>query len=184
MCTEQDELRTEQSKFIRDEIWILTFGGGFQRAGVYSKNTNVSEKDRKEFRRGIRNRIESIVHDKYETTEVSSADHIKTLLELKAWIDSNYSDILAKNEITLGVVQKLLNLYLKYQWCLDVVRMPPHCPFDRIIISEMELDGGPIPWTQLNSVNDYKELVKTASEKADEDDLTIAEWELNVFIRK
>ena len=145
---------------------------------------------RKEFRWGIRNRIESIVHNKYETTEVSSGDHIKALLDLKEWIDSKYyhllanqSHIIAKGEITLGVVQKLLNLYLKYQWCLSLVCMPPppHCPFDRIVISKMNLCNPPA-WTQMNSVQEYEDLVNKASEEANKEGCTIAEWELNLFL--
>jgi hypothetical protein len=35
-----------------------------------------------------------------------------------------------------GVAQKLLNLFLKYLWCLGTIAEPPHCPVDRIIIGK------------------------------------------------
>jgi hypothetical protein len=172
-------IEKQQDAFINYEIWILVFGGGFQRAGVYS--SNADDKTKKKFRAAIKEKIISIVHNKYETAEVSADDHIKTLLELKGWIDSKYSSILADEEIKLGIVQKLINLYLKYQWCLGLVCKPPHCPFDRIIISKMKLRNPPA-WTRINSVETYKMLVNKVSELAD--GKSIAEWELDVFSRR
>lgn len=171
--------KIKQAEFINYEIWILTFGGGFQRVAIYANN--VSDKTKAEFRAAIRNKINKIVREEYKNTNVSSEDHVKTIIDIKKWIDKNHSNILKNGEVMLGVVQKLLNLYLKYQWCLGLVHTPPHCPFDRIIISQMKLPNPPA-WTKLNSVKTYKMLVKKAKELAD--NKTIAEWELDVFARR
>jgi len=72
---------------------------------------------------------------------------------------------------------------LKYQWCLGELATPPHCPFDRIIISKMKLPNPPA-WTQLDSVDAYKILVEKASQLASASDKSIAEWELDVFSRR
>ncbi len=172
-------VETQQADFLNYEVWILTFGGGFQRAGVYM--ADVVDEIKSEFREAIRNKISNIVLNKYKETSVTSAAHIKTLIDVKKWIDANYSHILTDGEIKFGVVQKLMNLYLKYQWCLGLVNMPPHCPFDRIIISEMKLHKPPA-WTKMNSVETYKMLVNKASELAGKK--AIAEWELDVFSRR
>ena len=171
-------IKTQQADFMNNEIWILTFGGGFQRAGVYADN--VSDQTKSKFRAAIRSKINSIVQRNYINKEVSSEAHIQTIVEIKKWIDNTYLKILANGEIKLGVVQKLLNLYLKYQWCLGIINTPPHCPFDRIIISKMKLNDPPA-WTKLNSVETYKTLVKKALELAK--NKTIAEWELDTFAR-
>ena len=169
----------QKAEYINYEIWILTFGGGFQRAGVYV--ANVADSTKSVFRMAIRNKINKIVKNKYKTVSVSSSAHIKTLIDIKKWIDESYSHILADGEIKFGIVQKIMNLYLKYQWCLGLVSMPPHCPFDRIIITKMNPPNPPT-WTKMNSVEEYKRLVSKALELAG--DKSIAEWELEEFSRR
>lgn len=172
-------IERQQAEFLNYEMWILTFGGAFQRAGIYSDN--IDDKTKAEFRAAIRNKIDNIANNKYKKMEVSTDSHIKTLLEVKEWIDTNYFHILTDGEIKLGVIQKLVNLYLKYQWCLGLVCKPPHCPFDRIVISKMNLRNPPA-WTKMNSIDTYKMLVNKAAELADKK--SIAEWELDVFARR
>lgn len=134
-------IQEQQYDFINHEIWILTFGGGLQRTGVYGER--VSDDSKSAFRDSVRNKVSTLVKNKYTKTVVSTDDHIENLIELKNWINANHSEILANNNIKLGVVQKILNLYLKYQWCLGLVKAPPNCPFDRIIISKMNLSNPP-----------------------------------------
>jgi hypothetical protein len=168
----------KQSNFLNYEIWILTFGGGLQRSGVYEES--AADEQRSEFRKGVRVKISELVKSKY-TKIVESEDHISNLLYLQRWIDDNYSEILANNHIKLGVVQKIFNLYLKYQWCLGLVKTPPHCPFDRIIISKFKLLNPPA-WTKLDSVEVYRNLVNEAKKLAG--GKSISEWELEVFLRR
>lgn len=169
----------QQSDFLNYEIWILTFGGGLQRSGIYV--AGVSDENKSAFRDSVRNKISALVKSKYTKASVTSKDHINNLIEIKNWINTNHSEVLMNSNINLGVVQKLINLYLKYQWCLGLVKTPPHCPFDRIIISKMKLSNPPA-WTKLDSVETYKMLVEKATELAGKK--TIAEWELDVFSRR
>jgi hypothetical protein len=172
-------LETTQSIFINNEIWILTFGGAFQRSGLYAPS--VSEINKSKFRTSIKIKINSLVNSEYKEGSVSSDKHINNLIELKKWINTNHAEVLNNGSIKLGIVQKLLNLNLKYQWCLGLIKTPPHCPFDRIIISKMKLPTPPA-WTKLDSVAEYKMLVKEALVLAR--NKTIAEWELDVFSRR
>jgi hypothetical protein len=64
---------------------------------------------------------------------------------------------------------------------LGLIETPPHCPFDRIIISQLELNNPP-SWTKLNSVEEYRMLVNRASELAEPK--SIAEWELSKYRRR
>lgn len=168
-----------KSDFLNYEIWILTFGGGLQRSGVYA--ANVSDINKSEFRNSVRNKINTLVKKIYRNSSVTSNEHIDNLEEIQNWINTNHSHVLKNGHIKLGIVQKLLNLYLKYQWCLGLVKEPPHCPFDRIIISKMNLSNPPA-WTKLDSVDTYKMLVNKAKELAG--NKSIAEWELDVFSRR
>ena len=172
-------METKKSDFLNYEIWILTFGGGLQRSGVYADN--VSNDNKSEFRNNVRDKIKDLVESQYTESSVTSKKHISNLIEIQKWINTNHSQVLKNRSIKLGVVQKLVNLYLKYQWCLGLVKTPPHCPFDRIIISKMNLSYPPA-WTKLESVDTYEMLIKKATELAS--DKSIAEWELDVFSRR
>jgi len=172
-------LEKQKASFIDYEIWIMSFGGGFQRANVYARNIDEGEKPK--FRALIREKVNAIVSDKYCKSTVLSNEHLNVLVEIKEWIDSRFSSILRNGEIKFGVVQKLINLYLKYQWCMDLAARPPHCPFDRIIIEKLKLENPP-NWTEINDIDIYNKLVEKATEVAEP--RSIAEWELDVFSRR
>ena len=166
-------------EFLNKEVWILSFGGAFQRANVYKKNINESLK--KEFRKSIQLKIEEYVKNRYIHHTPTSDEHCNNIIEIKKWADRSFSEILSKNEIKLGVVQKLLNLYLKYLWCLGKVSKPPHCPIDRIIISKLDIKNPP-NWTTLNDIKDYINIVNKIRQNAN--GIDIADWELKAFERR
>ena len=120
------------------------------------------------------------VENHYVHYTPTSDEHCNNLIEIKKWADRNFSQILSKNEIKLGVGQKLLNLYLKYLWCLDKVSKPPHCPIDRIIVNKLGLKYN---WTQINSEKEYKIIINRIKEvkKIGE---SIAEWEYRNYERR
>ena len=171
-----DSLKVE---FLNKEVWILSFGGAFQRANVYKKN--IDESLRKEFRKSIQLKIEECVKKDYMHQTPTSDKHCNNLIAIKKWTDKNFSQILSANEIKLGVVQKLLNLYLKYLWCLGKVCKPPHCPIDRIIISKLDIKNPP-NWTTLNDIRDYMYIVEKITQNAN--GIDIADWELEAFERR
>lgn len=172
-------LKAKKADYLNYEIWIMTFGGAFGRANVYAENTDEDMKQ--DFRIAIREKINSTVVTKYTEFPVSSDKHIRNLKVIKGWIDANYSPILRNGEIKFGVVQKLVNLFLKYQWCLGLIKRPPHCPFDRTIIEMLKLKNPP-NWTEMNEEETYRMLVEKATEVAKPK--SIAEWELDVFTRR
>ena len=177
-------IRELQKKFIDEEIWILTFGGAFQRAEIYKKD-NFSdftrEKIRTQFREEIKKFIREEIAPQYQNI-IDDDKHISNIVRFTEW-SKNFSDILNGGYLKIGVSQKLINLYLKYLWSLNLIKIPPHCPFDRIIISKLGYYNPP-SWTKLDDINKYKEFVQKAREKAKQENLTIAEWELKVFQRR
>lgn len=172
-------IKAQQTDFLSKEIWILTFAGGFQRASVYANG--ITDLQKSTFRLGVKDKINDLVKNNYKESQVTSQNHINNLIDIQNWVNNNYSQILKNGNINLGVVQKILNLHLKYLWCLGLVKTPPHCPFDRIIIARLRLHNPPA-WTKLDSVETYKTLVTKASELAE--GKTIAEWELSLFSRR
>lgn len=110
----------------------------------------------------------------------SGEQHIKNIEDFCTWVTENYSNILRDKKLRIGIGQKIINLYLKYLWCIDKIKTPPHCPFDRNIILLLDNKNN-LNWTEIDDVNIYKELVELAKNKAKS--ITIAEWELNSFNR-
>ena len=180
--------------FLQNEIWILTFGGGFQRANIYREQgaKKVSEKGRLVFRNKLRAYIEDLVTKNYHKV-VPGERHIRYIKDLVI-----HSKTLRIEDqaipINFGVAQKLFNLYLKYQWCLGNIPTPPHFPVDRVIqielnkqakelkISKKEVD----PWTQFKNETKYQEIIDFALRIRDTKykRLSLAQLELELFDRR
>ena len=167
---------TPKQTFINTEIWLLTFGGAFQRANVYAKNT--SEVQRREFRKALSTFVEVNLAVQYQQT-VSEDTHIMNIHTLISF-SAKHGELLNGEKITFGVAQKILNLYLKYQWCLGNIPTPPHFPVDRIIQGKLELPKI-INWTTLNSETEYRNIIEKAKEMAKSKFNSLAEWELINF---
>ncbi|WP_299016885.1 hypothetical protein [uncultured Polaribacter sp.] len=180
-----------KKEFLNNEIWILTFGGAFQRANIYKEN--YSEKIRTEFRKALRKEVEKIVAKKYHQ-KVEQEQHIESIYELVKYsqnlrIEGNCIPI------NFGVGQKLINLYLKYLWCLKEVQEPPHFPIDRIIQEKIikilkanNLDAFQLlPWTQFEDETHYELVIEKAKlitkNVEDYKGLSLAELELKIFDR-
>jgi len=180
-----------KKEFLNNEIWILTFGGAFQRANIYKEN--YSEKIRTNFRKALRKEVEQIV-DKHYFKQVEQEQHIENIYALVKHSQNLYIE---GNCITVnfGVAQKLLNLYLKYLWCLKEIPEPPHFPVDRIIqekiiriLRENKLESLKLfAWTQFEDDKHYKEVIKKAKlitdNVKDYKNLSLAELELKIFDR-
>ncbi|EMQ95192.1 hypothetical protein D778_02713 [Xanthomarina gelatinilytica] len=164
--------------FLIEEIWLLTFGGAFQHSGIYKANTK--EKERTYFRNMLKGYIEQIILKKYKQP-VSDEEHLKNILSVSNYTKS-FNNIL-KAPINIGVSQKLLNLALKYYWCLGLLPEPPHCPVDRII--QQKLYKQPkVNWTQLDSVDMYMQIINDVKVLAKQNNLSLAQWELENFDRR
>jgi hypothetical protein len=90
-------------------------------------------------------------------------------------------EILDGNRLRFGNAQKFVNLYLKCMWTCGYIKIPPHFPVDRIILSIL-CPGKKIRWTKMNR-DTYLEIINEAEEKCVEDGYeTIAEWEASKYL--
>lgn len=170
-----------KKEFIQDEFWMLTINAAFQRANVYTNSP--SEEVRNYFKSELREYISNSLIPFYENTIVSEDTHIENIQLLSRYTEK-YRDILREGKLNFGVCQKLLNLYLKYLWCIDEVKIPPHFPVDRIIQNELGISN-PISWTKNMGVDEYILIISFAKEmlsvhKKD----NLAELELELFKRR
>jgi len=166
-------------EFIDNAIWSSSIAGAFQRGKIYCKGSSLSDSQKIAFK----NKLKEIV--KSQTVDVGatkSGCFVKKLKNIQDRINimikgDEYSEGI--NEFRFGTTQKLVNLYLKYQWCLGWRNEPPHCPFDGIILGKRL--GLPDKWTESDDVRDYLIWVEAAKKKASLEGKSIAQWELEAW---
>lgn len=166
--------------FLQNEIWLLTFGGAFQRANIYKPN--VPTEKRNVFRRELKKFVEEHILPQYKEP-VCEFSHVLNLEGIIVFSEK-YHEILNNGKLLLGVSQKLLNLVLKYYWCLGEIAEPPHCPVDRIIQQKGLKSKYIVNWTSMDDVDEYLSIIHKIKQVAEESGQTIAEWELEIFGRR
>jgi hypothetical protein len=169
-----------KDQFILNEIWTLTFGAAFQRASVYKKE--VADEQKQPLKVEIRRFIENELEPQYAIKAISDAQHIKNIY-LVSDHSRRFGSILSNEKINFGVSQKLLNLHLKYLWCLGRTLQPPHFPVDRRI-QETLLLYPIVPWTAFQDEIEYMRIINHVRLKLDDKFKTVAEYELNHFKRR
>lgn len=133
--------------FLNNELWGLTMLGAFQRAYCYKPTTKTLEKRKSEFKSALRLHIDTKILPEYKS-EVLESKHIENIVEVLEF-SKKYADIFSRGSLNFGISQKLLNLYLKYQWVVGNIERPPHFPVDRIIQERLNIKDIQ-PWTQFD----------------------------------
>ena len=169
-------------RFLEKEIWSLTFSAAFQRAKVYAKN--VTEEEKKDWRKDFTKRFIEDILPKYQEFEVNADHHILNIEEVKRL---SKSKIFNGGQLNFGVAQKILNLYLKYLWCLGELKFtPPHFPVDRRIQEILNLRPI-VAWTTIEYSLDYQRIIDKAEQRLYKDYkgvyANLAEMELHLFTR-
>lgn len=167
--------------FLKKEIWVLTISAAFQRANIYGEE--VPEKKRVDFKNFLFEFVEKMVENCYMTVMTDELQHIDNIKKISL-ASAKYSDILKNEKLNFGVSQKILNLYLKYLWCLDKIPVPPHFPVDRLIQGELEIKN-PVSWTQMKDEVEYLKIIEKAKQQLQNLSFQhIAELELHSFKRR
>lgn len=164
--------------FIQNEIWTLTFGAAFQRANIYEDSATDLEK--RHFKTKLRGDVENMVSSYYHKP-VDDSQHLQNIYEISNY-SQHFASILQGGKLNFGVSQKILNLYLKYQWCLGNIPEPPHFPVDRRIQETLGLYPI-ISWTQMDNEKDYMKVINRVRASID-DKGSIAAYELKHFERR
>ena len=165
-----------KKQFLLSEIWSLSISAAFQRANVYVKGFN-DEKEKEAYKKRLREHLETIAQQyKKPIDETTHIQNIHSVSECG-------HNCLANGKLNFGVSQKLLNLYLKYLWCLDMIPMPPHFPIDRLIQEKLKVKNV-IAWTFEMNEDNYTEIIEKARYKAKNENISLAELELGLFKRR
>lgn len=175
----------EKIDFITKELWILAWGASVQRANLYGEKTatdSSSTTTQTKFREDVVKFLTDKIMPQY-VEGCTEEQHYANIDALINYANSVNPGILGKAGYKYGVAQKLLNLAIKYYWCLGLISEPPHCPIDRIIISKTR-HNGKINWTQITKRTQYEEVIEEVKGLAKAKGLSIPQWELKYYSRR
>ena len=82
---------------------------------------------------------------------------------------------------SIGNSQKLLSLFLKYQWCTNQLPEPMVCPLDRVMLKASKAPIKYQNWMSINTFDEYKVRYNYLKEAALKANLTPAQYELIEF---
>lgn len=177
--------------FLKNEFWMLSVQGAFQRAGVYESNILENEFIRHAFRKGLRDYIENDLLEEYKFG-VTEKKHLLNIQAFKSHAEIIGNGILKDNTFKYGIAQKLLNLYLKYLWVSGEIVEPVHFPVDARIQKALNMGKDFYPWTKMTTEEEYMKVINKANSiiigtdlnwkgKFPEEIKSIAELELYLF---
>ena len=182
-------MNKHQKKFIYNEMWTLTFGAAFQRAKVYSDS--IEEDQKKKFKKYLQEFIETNILPVYQVNKLVDDETHLNKIESISKASTEFREILANGRLNFGVSQKLLNLLLKYLWCLFGYPEPPHFPLDRRIqesLIDLAKESNILPrtivsWTQMSESDDYMAIIEYIRGNF-LNNQTLAQFELEHFERR
>ena len=174
----------DKLQFITNELWILAWAASVQRAKLYKGKEDIDSTSREvsKFREDVIGFITANIIPQY-ADGCTEEQHYKNIDDLIAYANRVDPGILSRSGYKYGVAQKLLNLALKYYWCLGLVKEPPHCPVDRIMISKTS-HNGKINWTQITEKSQYQKVIDEIKILANRKQLSIPKWELMIYRRR
>lgn len=139
---------------------------------------DISQRDRGQFREALKTRLRNYSFNYQEI--VADKDHLQRITEICDQLSNQYGHILLEKRLRIGTVQKALNLYLKFLWCLELLQEePPHCPVDRVILATAGIMGN---WTQLDDIDLYMDWINQLRQVAQNQGYpTLSAWEISVW---
>ncbi|SFG84557.1 hypothetical protein SAMN04487988_10917 [Algoriphagus hitonicola] len=170
-----EDIKQEQKEFLKEQLWSSTIGAATSRAGNIYKVGTTGE-DKKSFKKALHEFVTEMIQNHYEATTLDEPTHLKNIKELK-----EYTTRFGFVNFRFGHAQKVLNLYLKYLWCLGLVQEPPHFPVDRLIQQKMKIKN-PTNWTKNMEEDDYIKVIEEARILATRENFkSIAALELSFY---
>ena len=145
-----------------------------QHVKVYAAGTD--EGDRKEIRGHLRELLETTTGQ--YASEVDEDTHVKNIERIAKRLSRRHAGLLHEGRFPIASVQKALNLYLKYLWCLKLIQRPPHCPIDAIVLKKAKAKYTKA-WTRIGTIQDYRRAIAELKDEAKA--VPLAEWELLVY---
>ncbi|SEG43240.1 hypothetical protein [Algoriphagus boritolerans] len=169
------EINQEQKEFLKLQLWKSTMRASISRAGeIYTPGTTAKKKSR--FRVELLSFVTEMIRDHYETKTSDDQTHLENISKLKDFA-SGFGFVMLR----FGHAQKILNLFLKYLWCLGYVQEPPHFPVDRLIQKRLRIQNFS-NWTNEMEKEGYMKVIEEAKIVAKRENFrSIAALELSFY---
>lgn len=174
---------SEKDEFIAGELGTMAWAASVQRARVYKPGVKPDSKEVKAFRHDVATHVATQLLPMYRT-RCEEEQHYGNIEDLIVHASKAGANVLPPHAYKYGVAQKLLNLCLKYHWCVGrIEEEPPHCPIDRIVIEKTSFRGK-LNWTDIRSREQYAAVIGEIAKLARAENLSIAAWELRHYRRR
>lgn len=109
---------------------------------------------------------------------ISDKAHCESINSIAKHLSVTFAPLLMCGRLRYGTSQKAFNLYLKYLWHLGrLISEPPHCPVDRIVLSELHIDEA---WTKCDDQEQYMRWINAIRSRSK----SVAGWENEIFLRR
>lgn len=172
-----------KTKYLVRELWILAWNASVQHAAIYTNGAWRNERERiDKFKHRIIDNVKENILPQYRVI-VGEQKHCENIRDLINYANKIDPDLLGEKGYKYGVAQKVLNLALKYYWCLGQIKEPPHCPIDKIVIDKTPFKGN-INWTQILTERKYLQVITAIRSLAEQENRSIAQWELHNYERR
>ncbi|MFM2387876.1 MAG: hypothetical protein RL660_2633 [Bacteroidota bacterium] len=179
------DVREAQKFFLKNQFWQLTISAAFSRNTVYHFDPNNCPHSKKEFEQKkillkvqLFNLVEDMLQQYKQPRDIEKL-HLDNIGEICRFSCDNFGSILQNNSLNFGTAQKILNLYLKYLWCSNLIDfIPPHFPIDRLV-QQKALKRVEENWTDIDSRARYISLLDKF--KSHFKDRSPAVWELGIY---
>lgn len=169
-------------QYILSELWILAWGASVQHASLYKNGAwKNSRENINKFKIKVIKHLKDKIIPQYKE-KVEELRHCENIENLINHANNVGKGILGENRYKYGVAQKLLNLALKYYWCLGEIKEPPHCPVDKIVIGQTSFRK--VNWTKILTRKEYLKIISSIRDLAAKENCSIAQWELNNYKRR
>lgn len=172
----------DKTIYILDELWISAWNASVQHSFLYREGAWKNQRDEIDvFKRKVVDYIKDRVIPQYKN-KITDVHHLQNIGDVIKYANEADTGILGENGYKYGIAQKLLNLALKYYWCIGQIEEPPHCPVDRIIIDQTKYRGR--NWTQIATEKEYLEIISAIEGLAKKSGCSISQWELTNYARR
>ncbi len=173
----------DKTKYILGELWISAWNASVQHASLYKDSAWKNNRDEINiFKNKVVGHIKENIIPQYKE-KVEEQRHCENIKNLVAHANGADTGVLGKHLYKYGIAQKLLNLALKYYWCIGEIEEPPHCPVDKIVIDQTSFRGR-VNWTQILTEKEYLNIIAAIRALAVAENCSIAQWELNNYERR
>ncbi|MBP3944511.1 hypothetical protein J5U18_13285 [Sphingobacteriaceae bacterium WQ 2009] len=155
-----------KENFLKVEFWKLSLKAAFQGIPVFKKNADVilTNELRYAFTEGLFDFIDDEILPFYRFT-ISEEQHLKNVAKLLAYINCGMFSNIIDDGVSYGVVQRLLNQYLKYLWAASIIECVLHFPVDNKIQDILQMGKSAMPWSKISTEQEYMRIINHSKEK-------------------